>query len=128
MTTVVSKKDATKSQRLLYLEQLSQTLMGLHSANQALLARRAHAGAEESRAIDIYVSQNNSEWAKASAAQALYFTEDAVRFRPPSDAEVAEMKALVTTLDGIIAANTTASAIMQSATELVNSFHDTQVA
>jgi hypothetical protein len=122
----VSKKDASKAQRLLYLEQLNQSLMGLQSANQALLARRAHAGAEESRAIDINVSENNSEWAKAAAAQTLYFTHDNVKFRPPTDEEVEKMKDVVTDLDGIIAANTKASTIMNLVTKVISGFKDTQ--
>ena len=123
----ISKKDAEAAQRLRYLEQMNQTLMGLQSANQALLSRRAFAGAEESRAIDIHVSFNNSEWAKASAAQALYFTEQEVVFKPPTKTEVEAMQDLVKELDGIIAAQTKTSKIMNSVAELVQLFRDTQV-
>jgi hypothetical protein len=122
----VPKKDATDQQRLRYLEQINQTLMGLQSANQALLARRAFAGAEESRGIDISVSENNSEWAKAAAAQALYFTDENATFNPPTQEEVEEMKKLVRKLDGIIAAEARASNIMKTATKVVGLFRDTQ--
>jgi hypothetical protein len=56
----------------------------------------------------------------------LYFTHDNVKFRPPTDEEVEKMKDVVTDLDGIIAANTKASTIMNLVTKVISGFKDTQ--
>jgi hypothetical protein len=122
---VTAKSDASADERLAYLEQLSQTMMGLQSANQALIARRAIAGSDETRRIDIQVSVNNSDWAKASAAMTLYFTED-VQFKPPTPDELQTIEAVVKSLDGLIAAATRVDAVIASTTKLVKAFNTSQ--
>jgi hypothetical protein len=120
-----AKSDASADDRLAYLEQLSQTMIGLQSANQALIARRAVAAADETRRIDIQVSVNNSDWAKVSAAMTLYFTED-VQFKAPTPDELQTIEAVVKSLDGLIAANTRVDAIIASTTKLVKAFRGSQ--
>lgn len=122
---VTAKSTASADQRLAYLEQLSQTIIGLQSASLSLIARRGLADANETRRIDIQISKNDSDLAKAMAAQLLFFTED-VKFKPPEPAELKSIRDLVTKLDGIIAAETKARAIITATTQLVKAFNNSQ--
>lgn len=122
----ISKSDANADQRLAYLEQIVQTILGLQSANQALLARRGYADANETRRIDIQVTVNNADWSKAMAAQTLYYSEN-IKFKPPTAAELDSLRGIVNGLDAIIAAQTKTEAIVAATTKLVGAFNNSQV-
>ncbi|MGJ7538579.1 MULTISPECIES: hypothetical protein [unclassified Variovorax] len=122
---LTAKSGASTEQRLRYLEQLGSTKIGLQNANFALITRRSMASIEESRQIDIDVSQNKAEYAKMSAAYVLYFAQD-VKFRPPTQTEFDAVEAEVEKIDRIVVANDKASKIMASATALIQAFKSTQ--
>ena len=122
---VTTKSDASSDDRLAYLEQLSQAMLGLQSANRTLIARRGFADADETRQIDIQISLNNADWAKVSAAQTLYFSED-VQFKPPTPQELQAVEDVVQSLDGLIAAQADVNGIIASTTKLIKAFGRTQ--
>lgn len=121
-----TKNIASADQRLAYLEQLSQTLIGLQSANRSLITRIGHADANETRSINIQISVNKSDWAKVMAAQILYYSEN-VKFKPPTIEELNSIRDIVKGLDEIIAAQTKARAIIEATTKLVKAFNESQV-
>ena len=123
--TAIEKQTATPPDRLAYLEALTQTMIGLQSADSDLIARRGHADSNESRTIDVQLAYNAADWSKASAALILYHSQN-ISFKPPSAEKLAEMRSIVHFLDGLIAAETQASAIITQTAKLVAIFRSTQ--
>jgi hypothetical protein len=121
-----AKSTSSADQRLAYLEQLTQTLMGLQSSNRSLITRRGFADANETRRIDIQISVNDSDWARVMAKQTLYYTEN-VQFKPPTAVELESIRNMVATLDGFIASQTKANAIIVATTNLVQAFNNSEV-
>jgi hypothetical protein len=85
--TLTIKSKATESERLVYLELNSTTLIGLDNAIKYLELRRAFAGLNETREINIKISEYQAELAKVTAARNLYLAQD-VTFKPPSQADM----------------------------------------
>ncbi len=125
MSEITNKDETTAELRLAYHEALVHTMMGLESANSDLIARRGHADSNESRTIDVHLAYNSADWSKAHAALILYQTEN-VKFKPPSTEILTEMLSIVQYLDGVIAAETQARAIIEKTAELVAIFRNTQ--
>jgi|GEM_PF-5850631 hypothetical protein len=124
--TPTTKSKATESERLAYLELISTTLIGLDNAIKDLELRRAFAGLDETREINIKISEYQAELAKVTAARNLYLAQD-VTFKPPSRADMDAAKNSVDRLDSIIVANEKAAAIIDAATNLISIFESTQV-
>ena len=57
---VTSRDDAADSQKLAYLETISQTKLGLRSSSRTLGSLRAQADANDTRIIDLQIDQNDS--------------------------------------------------------------------
>ena len=124
--TPTTKSKATESERLAYLKLISTTLIGLDNAIKDLELRRAFAGLDETREINIKISEYQAELAKVTAARNLYLAQD-VTFKPPSRADMDAAKNSVDRLDSIIVANEKAAAIIDAATNLISIFESTQV-
>lgn len=123
--TPTTKSKATESERLAYLELLSTILIGLQNAIKDLELRRAFAGLDETREIDIKISEYKSALAKVTAARNLYLVQDVI-FTPPSQADMDAAKKAVDMLDSITVANEKATAIIVAVTDLINTFEKTQ--
>ncbi len=122
---VTDKENATPAKSLAYLEALAQTMIGLQSANRDLIARRGHADSNETRTIDVQLSYNAADWSRVSAAQILFYTQN-ISFNPPTASELAKMRSIVHFLDGVIAAQTRADAVIAETNKLVAIFRSTQ--
>jgi hypothetical protein len=120
-----ARDQASSDQKLAYLDQLAQSMIGLQSSNQALLARRGYADANETRSIDIQIALNKSDWAKVSAKQILYYTTN-VKFNPPTKDDLDNLHAIVRYLDGVLAAQDKADAIIGATERLVSEFAASQ--
>jgi hypothetical protein len=123
--TSTTKSKASKSDRLTYLEFISTALIGLQNAIKNLELRRAFADLDETREINIKISEYQAVMVKLTAARNLYLAQD-VTFTPPSQAELDAAKQVVDKLDSIIVANEKATAIIESVTNLITTFEKTQ--
>lgn len=122
---VTSRDDAADSQKLAYLETISQTKLGLRSSSRTLSSLRAQADANDTRIIDLQIDQNDSDWFRANQAEGAYYSRN-VTFRPPTEEELEAMRKLVQDLDGIIASNGRIRDVIQRTTALVSHFNQTQ--
>lgn len=123
--TSTTKSKASESERLAYLELISTTLIGLQNAIKNLELRRAFAGLDETREIDIKISEYQAELIKVTAARNLYLAQD-VTFAPPSQADMDSAKKAVDKLDNIVVANEQAAAIIVAVTNLIDTYEKTQ--
>lgn len=119
------KSIASVSDRLAYLEFISTALIGLQNAIKNLELRRAFADLDETREINIKISEYQAEMAKVTAARNAYLAKD-VTFTPPSQAELDDAKQVLDKLDSIIVAIDKTTAIIESVTNLINTFAKTQ--
>lgn len=120
-----TKSIATESERLAYLELISTTIIGLDNAVKDLELRRAFADLNETREINIKISEYQAELAKMTAARNLYLAQD-VTFKPPSKVDMDTAKNSVDRLDSIIVANEKATTIINAAANLISIFESTQ--
>lgn len=115
----VAKKDATDGQKANYTEAMTATEAGLQSSMKQLNARRAvSADPDEVRACDIKHHEYESEFLKMQAEE-LSYLDDSFRFRPPLADTVAQMKAIVVSLDKMVAASIAVTNIVQATEDLL---------
>ena len=122
---VVEKDKATDQQSSAYLEGLLQTKRGLRSAYRTLLARRDNADADETAYIDVELDKNQSEYLKVDAEEKAYLSQN-VKFAPPSQQDVDQIKAIVRRIDGMTADNVQARDIVNATTALLNKWQETR--
>lgn len=120
-----TRDQASTNQKLGYLDQLAQSMIGLQSSNQNLRARIEYADAHEARLIDIQIGINNSEWAKLSAAHILYYTTN-VQFNPPTQDDLDHLREVVEYLNGVNVSKETADTINVATVKLVEAFNASQ--
>ncbi len=122
--TPTKKSKASASERLGYLELISTTLIGLQNGIKNLELRRAFGDLNETREINIMVSDYKAKMTKVAALRDLYLAQD-VTFTPPSQAQMDAARRAVDELDSIIVANEKATTIIVAVTKLITTFEET---
>jgi hypothetical protein len=108
-----------------YLELAGTTISGLSDALALLRARDVLATGDERRLITVELADIKAERAKVRA-EMLAFLANEITVRPPTDAEVAQAKALATDLENLAAESTRAEAVVDLATRLFELWQKTR--
>jgi hypothetical protein len=126
MAEPVNVGNASEKQKSNYLEVSLKLEFAINKTIALLKTRKTvHADAEESQLIDIKIGDLEAKRAKIVADRFAFLAEQR-EIKPPSDSDVAKVTAIVATLDSLVAGETTANALIDLGTDILNIYNKTR--